>query len=199
MRSLDLWVCSAPLALRGLWSSESYVTSNRFLFPAPSASLAVSVSFRISSMASVGSLTSWPFAFCFFALRPRFALAPGLWFFLGLVSVMRFSSASELCSWLSRALPVAWFHPCSVMALSLDLLTPFEVSGFLCPAQVPEPRNFAFPTFGVSTPLGFLCTMEVDIPRCYPRGSPSLRFLPFTFLQMRARFRSGLIVSPKGL
>jgi hypothetical protein len=134
-----------------------------------------------------------------FASRPRFALAPGLRFSLGLVSVMRFSSASELCSWLSRALPVAWFHPYSVTALSLDFLTPFEVSGFLCPAQVPEPRNFAFPTFGVSTPLGFLCTMEVGIPRCYPSGSPSLRFLPFTFLQIQARFRSWLIGSPKGL
>jgi hypothetical protein len=118
---------------------------------------------------------------------------------LGLVSVMRFSSASELCSWLPRASPIAWFHPCFVKALSLDLLTLFEVSGFLCPAQVSEPRNFAFPTFGVSTPLGFLCTMEVVIPRCYPSGSPSLRFFPFTFLQIQARFRPRLIGSPKGL
>jgi hypothetical protein len=194
-----LWVYSSPLALRGLWSSESYVASNRLPSLAPFASLAVSVSFRISSKVRVGSLTSWPFAFFFLRFATSLCLGPLSLVVLGLVSVMRFSSASELCSWLPRALPVAWFHPCSVTALSLDLLSPFEVSGFLCPAQVPEPRNFAFPTFGVSTLLGFLCTMEVDIPRCYPRGSPSLRFLPSTFLQMRTRFRSGLIVSPKGL
>ena len=49
---------------------------------------------------------------------------------LGPVSVLRFSSASELCSRLFRASPAARFHPCAVSALSLDLLSPFEVSGF---------------------------------------------------------------------
>lgn len=41
---------------------------------------------------------------------------------LGLVSVLRFSSASELCSRLFRASLATQFHPCDALALSLDLL-----------------------------------------------------------------------------
>ena len=47
--------------------------------------------------------------------------------------------------------------------------------------------------FAVSTALRFLCTFEVALPRCDPSGAPSLGFLPFTFLWIRARFRSRLI------
>jgi hypothetical protein len=57
----------------------------------------------------------------------------------------------------------------------------------------------AFPTFAVSTALGFLCTLEVVVSQVNPRSSPSLGFLPSTFLQIQVRFRSGLIGSPKGL
>ena len=57
-------------------------------------------------------------------------LGPSSLIALGPVSVLRFSSASELCSRLFRASPAARFHPCAVSALSLDLLSPFEVSGF---------------------------------------------------------------------
>ena len=59
-----------------------------------------------------------------------------------LVPVVRFGSASELCSRLFRALPAARFHPCCVPALSPDFLSPFEVSGFLCPAR---PYDLPFP------------------------------------------------------
>ena len=47
--------------------------------------------------------------------------------------------------------------------------------------------------FAVSTALGFLCTFEVALPRWDPSGAPSLGFLPFTFLQIQARFRSWFI------
>ena len=54
----------------------------------------------------------------------RFAtsLRPGPWLIVSfeLVPVVRFGSASELCSRLFRASPVARFHPCAVLALSPD-------------------------------------------------------------------------------
>ena len=112
-----------------------------------------SVSFRVSSMVCVGSLTSWPFAFVCFAT----SLRPGPWFIVSfeLVPVVRFGSASELCSRLFRALPAAWFHPRCVLALSPGLLSPFEVSDFWCPARpcgLPFPlRSFYCP--GVSLHL----------------------------------------------
>ena len=54
-------------------------------------------------------------------------------------------------------------------------------------------RRLCLSLFAVSTVLRFLCTSEVGFPRCYPSGSPSLGFLPSTFLWIRARFRSRLI------
>ena len=128
-RSSDSWVCSAPLALRGLWSSESYVTSGRLQSLAPSASLAVC---RLLSgfFHGLRGLPCLLAAFVRSVLRPRFALAPWLIVSFELVPVVRFGSASELCSRLFRALPVARFHPCAVSALSPDFLSPFEVSGF---------------------------------------------------------------------
>ena len=72
------------------------------------------------------------------------SLRPGPWLIVSfeLVSVLRFGSASELCSRLFRALPAAWFHPRCVSALSPDFLSPFEVSGFWCPAR---PCGLPFP------------------------------------------------------
>ncbi len=56
----------------------------------------------------------------------------------------------------------------------------------------------AFPTFGVSTPLGFLCTLEVDFPRFNPSGSPSMRFFPFTLSSnSEFDFGHGLLVHLK--
>ena len=123
----------------------------------------------------------------------RFAtsLRPGPWLIVSfeLVPVVRFGSASELCSRLFRALPVARFHPCHVSALSPDFLSPFEVSGFRCPAR---PCGLPFPLRSFDCP-GVSLHLEVALPRCYPSGAPSLGFLPFTFLQIQARFRSRLI------
>jgi hypothetical protein len=48
------------------------------------------------------------------------------------------------------------------------------------PRSNPEPWDSAFPTFGVSTPLGFLCTLEVAPTHCYMSKPPSMMFLPFT-------------------
>ncbi len=76
----------------------------------------------------------------------RFAtsLRHGPWLIVSfeLAPVLRFGSAPELCSRLFRALSVARFHPCYVLALSPDFLSPFEVSGFLCPAR---PCGLPFP------------------------------------------------------
>ena len=139
-RSSDSWVCSAPLALRGLWSSEFYVTVSRFLFPAP---------WRPSLFLSLFGFLSWsawvPLPLGRFrSFRSATSLRPGPWLIVSfeLVPVVRFGSASELCSRLFRALPVAWFHPRAVSALSPGLLSPFEVSGFLCPAR---PCGLPFP------------------------------------------------------
>ena len=105
------------------------------------------VSFRVSSGVCVGSLTSWPLVVtcdCFRSFRLATSLRPGPWLIVSfeLVPVVRFGSASELCSRLFRALPVARFHPCAVLALSHDFLSPFEVSGFWCPAR---PCGLPFP------------------------------------------------------
>ena len=80
----------------------------------------------------------------FRSFRSATSLRPGPWLIVSseLVPVVRFGSASELCSRLFRALPVARFHPCAVLALSHDFLSPFEVSGFWCPAR---PCGLPFP------------------------------------------------------
>ena len=80
----------------------------------------------------------------FRSFRSASSLRPGPWLIVSseLVPVVRFGSASELCSRLFRALPVARFHPRHVPALSPDFLSPFEVSGFLCPAR---PCGLPFP------------------------------------------------------
>ena len=148
---MDLWVCSAPLALRGLWSSESYVTSGRLQSLAPSTSLAV---YRLFSGFFHG-LRGFPYLLAA-SVRSGFttSLRPGPWLIVSfeLVPVVRFGSASELCSRLFRALPVARFHPCSVSALSPDFLSPFEVSGFWCPAR---PCGLPFPPSQFRLPWGF--------------------------------------------
>ena len=80
----------------------------------------------------------------FRSFRSATSLRHGPWLIVSfeLVPVVRFGPASELCSRLFRALPVAWFHPRAVSALSPDFLSPFEVSGFLCPAR---PCGLPFP------------------------------------------------------
>ena len=80
----------------------------------------------------------------FRSFRSATSLRHGPWLIVSfeLVPVVRFGSASELCSRSFRALPVAWFHPRAVSALSPGLLSPFEVSGFLCPAR---PCGLLFP------------------------------------------------------
>ena len=150
-RSSDSWVCSAPLALRGLWSSESYVTSGRLQSLAPSASLAVR---RLFSGFFRG-LRGFPYLLAA-SVRSGFttSLRPGPWLIVSfeLVPVVRFGSASELCSRLFRALLVARFHPCYALALSPDFLSPFEVSGFRCPAR---PCGLPFPPSQFLLPWGF--------------------------------------------
>ena len=92
------------------------------------------------------------------SFRSATSLRHGPWLIVSfeLVPVVRFGSASELCSRLFRASPVARFHPCAVLALSPDFLSPFEVSGFWCPARpcgLPFPlRSFYCP--GVSLHYG---------------------------------------------
>ena len=58
----------------------------------------------------------------FRSFRLATSLRPGPWLIVSfeLVPVVRFGSASELCSRLFRASPVARFHPCAVLALSPD-------------------------------------------------------------------------------
>ena len=97
LRSDNLWVYSAPLTLGGFQSSELYVFTNRPLFPAPCASLTV---FRLFTAFFLG-LRGFPYLLAvptYVHQRPRFALAPCPRFFLELVSVLRFSPVSELCS-----------------------------------------------------------------------------------------------------
>ena len=108
---------------------------------APSASLAV---YRLFSGFFHG-LRGFPYLLAAFVrLSSATSLRPGPWLIVSfeLVPVVRFGSASELCSRLFRTLPAARFHPCCVSALSPGLLSPFEVSGFLCPAR---PCGLPFP------------------------------------------------------
>jgi len=87
----------------------------------------------------------------FRSFRSATSLRHGPWLIVSfeLVPVVRFGSAPELCSRLFRALPVAWFHPCVVPALSPGLLSPFEVSGFWCPAR---PCGLPFPLHSFDCP-----------------------------------------------
>ena len=157
LRSSDLWVCSAPLALRGLWSSESYVTSGRLLFPAPCYPRCLPSLFGVLPWFAWAPLPRGRFR----SFRSATSLRPGPWLIVSfeLVPVVRFGSASELCSRLFRALPAARFHPRCVSALSPDFLSPFEVSGFWCPARpcgLPSPPSqFRLP-WGFSAPLKLL-------------------------------------------
>ena len=93
-RPSDSWVCSAPLALRGLWSSESYVTSGRLLSPAPCFPR------RFPSLFGFLPESAWvPLPLGRFrSFRFATSLRSGPWLIVSfeLVSVMRFGSASEL-------------------------------------------------------------------------------------------------------
>ena len=129
-------------------------------------SVAISGTFCLPrcSPSLVGFLPGFAWVPLFMVFRPplgrsrsfRFAtsLRPGPWLAVSfeLVPVVRFGSASELCSRLFRASPVARFHPHYVLALSHDFLTPFEVSGFRCPAR---PCGLPFPPSQFRLPWGF--------------------------------------------
>jgi len=93
----------------------------------------------------------------FRSFRSATSLRPGPWLIVSfeLVPVVRFGSASELCSRLFRALLVARFHPCYALALSPDFLSPFEVSGFWCPARVSCSEALPFPPSQFLLPWGF--------------------------------------------
>ena len=124
------------------------------------------VSFRVSSMVCAGSLASWPLVVtcdCFRSFRSATSLRPGPWLIVSfeLVPVVRFGSASELCSRLFRALPAAWFHPRCVSALSPDFLSPFEVSGFWCPARVSCSEALPFPPSQFLLPWGFSAPLKL--------------------------------------
>ena len=88
------------------------------------------------------------------SFRSATSLRHGPWLIVSfeLVPVLRFGSASELCSRVFRALSVARFHPRYVSAFSPDFLSPFEVSGFLCPAR---PCGLPFPPSQFRLPWGF--------------------------------------------
>ena len=96
----------------------------------------------------------------FRSFRLATSLRPGPWLIVSfeLVPVVRFGSASELCSRLFRASPVARFHPCAVLALSPDFLSPFEVSGFWCPAR---PCGLPFPPSQFLLPWGFSAPLKL--------------------------------------
>ena len=147
---MDLWVCSAPLALRGFQSSESYVTSGRLLSPAPCVPRCLPSLFGVLPWFAWVPLPLGRFR----SFRSATSLRPGPWLIVSfeLVPVVRFGSASELCSRLFRALPIAWFHPRAVSAFSPDFLSPFEVSGFRCPAR---PCGLPFPPSQFRLPWGF--------------------------------------------
>ena len=110
---------SRVVVFRVLRYIRSVAISSTFCFPRCSPSL-------------VGFLPWFAWVPLFMVFRPplgRFrsfrlatSLRPGPWLIVSseLVPVVRFGSASELCSRLFRALPVAWFHPCAVLALSPD-------------------------------------------------------------------------------
>ena len=188
-----MWVCSAPLALRGLWSSEPYVTSGRLLSLAPSASLAVC---RLFSGFFHG-LRGFPYLLAA-PVRSGFTTSlrhdPLLIVSFELVPVVRFGSASELCSRLFRALPVAWFHPRHVSALSPGLLSPFEVSGFWCPAR---PCGLPFPPSQFRLPWGFSALWKLLSLGFTRVALPLWGFFLLRFLQIRVDFGHGLLVHLK--
>ena len=189
-RSSDSWVCSAPLALRGLWSSESYVTSGRLLSPAPC--------FPRCSPSLVGflpGLTWVPLPLGRFrSFRFTTSLRPGPLLIVSfeLVPVVRFGSASELCSRLFRALPAAWFHPCYVSALSPDFLSPFEVSGFWCPARVSYSEALPFPPSQFLLPWGFSAPLKLLSLGVTRVALPLWGFFLSPFFRFKLDFGHGL-------
>jgi len=93
----------------------------------------------------------------FRSFRSATSLRPGPLLIVSseLAPVLRFGSAPELCSRLFRALSVARFHPRYVSAFSPDFLSPFEVSGFRCPARVSCSEALPFPPSQFLLPWGF--------------------------------------------
>ena len=183
-----MWVCSAPLALRGLWSSELYVTSGRLLSLAPSASLAVRRLFS-GFFHGLRGLPCLVAAFVRSVSRPRFALAPWLIVSSELAPVLRFGSAPELCSRLFRALSVARFHPRYVSAFSPDFLSPFEVSGFRCPAR---PCGLPFPPSQFRLPWGFSAPSKLLSLGVTRVALPLWGFFLSPFFKFRLDFGHGL-------
>ena len=139
-------------------------------------------------MVCVGSLTSWPLPFVPVS-RPRFALAPCSSFPL---SWFPFGDSVQ-----PRSFAPGCSAPCPSLGFTLapsrhSLLTfclplRYLASGAPLDLAVCLSRLRSFDCPGVSLHL------EVALPRCDPSGAPSLGFLPSTFLQIQARFRSWLI------
>ena len=134
----------------------------------------------------------------FRSFRSATSLRPGPWLIVSseLVPVVRFGSASELCSRLFRALPVARFHPCAVSALSPDffLLLRYLASGAPLDLAVCLSHLRSFDCPGVSLHSG----------SCSPSVLPEWRSL-FGVSSFHLSSNSGSIpvtaylCSPKGL
>jgi len=192
LRSSDLWVCSAPLALRGLWSSESYVTVSRFLFPAP---------WRPSLSLSLFGFLPWsawaPLPLGRFrSFRSATSLRHDPWLIVSfeLVSVMRFSSASELSPACTALRPSLGFTLATSRHSLLTFKSPFEVSGFLCPAR---PCGLPFPPSQFRLPWGFSALWKLLSLGVTRVALPLWGFFLLRFLQIQVDFGHGLLVHLK--
>ena len=132
----------------------------------------------------------------FRSFRSATSLRPGPWLIVSseLVPVVRFGSASELCSRLFRALPTARFHPCCVSALSPGLLSPFEVSGFWCPAR---PCGLPFPPSQFLLPWGFSAPLKLLSLGVTRVALPLWGFFLLPFFRFKLDFGQGLLVHLK--
>lgn len=171
-------------------------------------SVAISGTFCLPrcSPSLVGFLPGFAWVPLFMVFRPplgrsrsfRFAtsLRPGPWLAVSfeLVPVVRFGSASELCSRLFRASPVARFHPRHVSALSHDFLTPFEVSGFRCPAR---PCGLPFPPSQFRLPWGFSAPWKLLSLGVTRVALPLWGFFLLPFFRFKPDSGQGLLVRLK--
>jgi len=137
----------------------------------------------------------------FRSFRSATSLRPGPWLIVSfeLVPVVRFGSVSELCSRLFRALSVARFHPRYVLALSPDFLSPFEVSGFLCPARVSYSEALPFPLRSFDCPevsLHFESWFPLVLPKWLSLSGVSSFYLSLDSSSISV---TAYFCSPKGL
>ena len=199
-----MWVCSAPLALRGLRSSEFYVTVSRFLFPAP---------WRPSLFLSLFGFLPWSaWVPLFMVFRPplgrlwsldrfrsfRFAtslrLSPWLIVSFELVPIVRFSSASELSPACTALRPSLGFTLATSRHSLLTFKSPFEVSGFLCPAR---PCGLPFPPSQFQLPWGFSALWKLLSLGVTRVALPLWGFFLLPFFRFKLDFGQGLLVHLK--